>query len=122
MLRVRISNSALVFTVAALDIADHILSSRTSKRSFHGTGISRVQFFTKENEGISREIPMCLPTLLSQKASLLESFTCVPKIYFNKMSSFPDLLTSTTKFCGIVKPAKAKENGWIECVLSFTSS
>ena len=62
---------------------------------------------------------MSPPTLSSHKASLPESFTCVPTIYFNQMPSIPDLLTSTTKFTGYTKPAKAKENSWIEHDLSL---
>ena len=70
-----------IFTVAALDNIDHYPSSTTAKGSFHGTGISLIQFPTKENEGTSRGISMCLPILSSQKVSLPVSFTCVPAIY-----------------------------------------
>ena len=103
-----------IFTVAALDNIDHNPSSTTAKGSFHGTGISLMQFPTKDNEGTSRGISMCLPTLSSQKVSLPESFTCVPATYLNQVPSVPDLLTSTTEFRDNLEPAKAKENCWIE--------
>ena len=106
-----------IFTVAALDNIDHNPSSTTAKGSFHGTGISLMQFPTKDNEGTSRGISMCLPTLSSQKVSLPESFTCVPATYLNQVPSIPDLLTSTTEFRDNLEPAKAKEKCWIEHAL-----
>ena len=106
-----------ISTVAALDNIDHNPSSTTAKGSFHETGISLIQFPTKENEGTSRGIYMCLPILSSQKVSLPESFTCVPAIYLDQMPFVPDLLTSTTEFSGNLEPAKAKENCWIEHAL-----
>ena len=58
-----------IFTVAALDNIDHYPSSATAKGSFHGTGISLIQFPTKENEGTSRGISVSANTIITESKS-----------------------------------------------------
>ena len=45
-----------LFTVGAIDNLDYNPSSTTSQSSFHGTGISLIQFPTKDNPGIDRPL------------------------------------------------------------------
>ena len=69
-----------IFVAGALDNIDHNPSSTTAQSSFHGTGISIIQFPTKDNIGICRE-PLALGREVTMKEALLtQSYTTVPAV------------------------------------------
>ena len=68
-----------LFVAGALDNIDHNPSSTTAQSSFHGTGISIIQFPTHDNIGICRE-PLTLAKESTEKEPQLPpSYTTVPQ-------------------------------------------
>lgn len=101
-----------LFTVGALDNIDHNPTSTTAEGSFHGTGISVIQFPTQETAGISREVCAYEAYKSSkQKPSLPESYTNVQVIQVNESTKVPEVTTTEVK--GNVEHAKKKEQEWI---------
>ncbi|MES9881369.1 MAG: hypothetical protein ABW185_10860, partial [Sedimenticola sp.] len=71
-----------LFVVGAMDNIDHNPSSTTALSSFHGTGISIVQFPTAENNGTPQE-PASISAIVSDKLVLPDSYSTVPAVELN---------------------------------------
>ena len=104
-----------IFTVGALDNIDHNPSSTTAEGSLHGTGISIMQFPTKENGGTCREAPYARISNSKQKPTLPDTFTYVPPIQLNDATTVP-FVTSTSACTAEtrIEQAMAKEKDWIK--------
>ena len=72
-----------IFTVGALGNLDYNPSSTTAQGSFHGTGISIIQFPTEENQGLCRGATYGSDKS-GQKPSLPESFTMQCTCYIHE--------------------------------------
>jgi len=101
-----------IFSVGALDNIDHNPSSTTSQSSFHGTGISILQFPTEDNPGEHRP-PIVLPPTGNQRQFIPESYATVPAVALTPSSvEVPEcnMKTSTSRLAD----AKTQENCWME--------
>lgn len=71
-----------IFTVGVIDNIDHNLSSTTAEGSFHGTGLSLLQFPTADNPGESRP-PIRIPPENTVTPPLPDSYSIVPDVVCN---------------------------------------
>jgi len=101
-----------MLSVGALDNIDHNPSSTTSQSSFHGMGISILQFPTEDNPGEHRP-PIVLPPTGNQRQFIPESYATVPAVALTPSSvEVPEcnMKTSTSRLAD----AKTQENCWME--------
>ena len=73
-----------LYTVAALDDLDYDPSSTTAIGSFHGTGISIIQFPTSENPGIACQLQS---SMKGDVISLPDEYRIVPALFLNSKST-----------------------------------
>ena len=98
-----------LYTVAALDNLDYDPSSTTAIGSFHGTGISIIQFPTAENPGIARQLQS---SMKGDVISLPDEYRIVPALFLNfKSTLVPECLMKETR--GFVQKAQDDEAAWI---------
>ncbi len=108
-----------IFVAGALDNIDHNPSSTTAQSSFHGTGISIIQFPTKDNMGICRE-PLSLGREIAMKEPLLpQSYTTVPAVALNAAStSVPERECQSFNGDTLCR-AKLREESWLKKVMDL---
>ena len=103
-----------IFTVGALDNLDHNPSSATARDSFHGTGISLVQFPSSSSTGDQNQLT--LPSTSTPKNHQLpDNYTTVPVFELAKASV--DILKPPNRIAtisGHYRRRKNKENCWLE--------
>ena len=101
-----------LFTVGALDNLDHNPTSTTSQSSFHGTGISLLQFPTANKPGECRT-PVTITPSGSTRYVLPESYSTVAAVAITNSSiSVPKCDMKPAKKC--LDQAKLEENEWVE--------
>ena len=66
-----------IFTVAAVDNIDHYPSSATARDSFHGTGISLMQFPSEQHDGTP-----CVP-VIDENSEKTKRIQALPAAYTN---------------------------------------
>lgn len=105
-----------IFVAGALDDIDHNPSSTTSQSSFHGMGISILQFPTLDNPGICRQ-PVTLKKETTMEPQLPHSYITVLVVALNSatttVSKKNDPSFSDTS---ILCRAKLREEGWLKNV------
>ena len=107
-----------IFVAGALDNIDHNPSSTTAQSSFHGTGISIIQFPTKDNMGICREPPTLVREGTVMEPLLPPSYTTVPAVALNPAStSVPE--RTCRSYNGTLCRAKLREEGWLRKVMEL---
>lgn len=107
-----------VFTVGVVDNIDHNPSSTTSSDSFHGTGISLIQYNGSEDDGQQQPVPLFDPKGTSKGIPPLpEKYTTVLPANVPATEKFvlksdgphkPTILTEVSMF--------KDEHSWLECV------
>lgn len=109
-----------LFCVGALDNIDYNPSSTTSQGSFHGSGISVIQFPSKSNPGTLRPSNPAPPVSRTDRASLPESFTIVDAVQLKPSSTnIPESNIVHVPVEGKLTKAKKSEEEWIEHATSF---
>lgn len=101
-----------IFTIGALDNIDHNLSSTTAQNSFHGTGISVIQFPTEERPGVSRDTSSLRESSEMKVACLPDSYSVVPAVSKPPSTVYLPVAT-TTEVTGQITDAIVKEDNWI---------
>src|SRR6218665_1375665 len=105
-----------LFLVVALDNIDHNPSSTTTHSSFHGSGISIIQFPTVNNQGICREALELYTDSDSQKFVLPDSFAVVHAVSLNVTKA--DVPAARfEEISGSLNGALAEEDFWIKHML-----
>ena len=106
-----------LFTVGAIDNLDYNPSSTTSQSSFHGTGISLIQFPTKDNPGIDRPLKS-LPQSTDRKYNLPGSYEIVPAVALRPNDvTVPILNCNTEQRQSHFDEAFAKQKSWVSHAL-----
>ena len=94
-----------LYIVAALDNLDYDPTSTTAIGSFHGTGISIIQFLTNENLGISRQL---LSFAEGDVLSLPDEYRIVPARFLeSKGALVPESMMKENK--GSLQTAQKEE-------------
>ena len=102
-----------IFVSGALDNIDHNPSSSTAQSSFHGTGISIVQFPKENKVGNFRDVLPFQTNLTALKQEVPQSYATVPAVALNNLSaSVPQ--RSCKDFGGLLQRAKIREDGWLD--------
>ena len=82
------------------------MSSNTTQSSFHGTGISFVQFPKFNELGNCRDI-FCF------QENDVRSYAIIPAVVLNHLiASVP--MVSCQEYCGLLEGAKIREDSWLE--------
>ena len=102
--------------LAALDNLDYNPSSSTAQGSFHGTGISIIQFQENGNQGIPQQIDSQSSQLSS--LSLPSTYTTVPAISI-KQADIKVPKTVTSEIHGNITEALESEKNWTQHGLSL---
>ena len=106
-----------LFTVGAIDNLDYNPSSTTSQSSFHGMGISLIQFPTKDNPGIDRPLKS-LPQSTDRKYNLPGSYEIVPAVALRPNDvTVPILNCNTEQRQSHFDEAFAKQKSWVSHAL-----
>jgi hypothetical protein len=106
-----------LFTVGAQDNLDHNPSSTTAQSSFHGTGISLLQFPTKRNPGELRP-SIAFPSNGTQNHSLPDDYATVPAVAL-KTSDVAVPVCHIEPYNSCLNEAKKLEESWLKSSLDL---
>ena len=110
-----------VFTCSAVDNIDHNPSSRTAKDSFHGTGISLMQFPTSERPGVQRErVQQDIPRQ-SKILPLPQSYTLVHPVTKTLEPVVPTKACPINLDKSIIDVSMRKEHDWLSHLSEMVS-
>ena len=110
-----------VFTCSAVDNIDHNPSSRTAKDSFHGTGISLMQFPTSERPGVQRErVQQDIPRQ-SKILPLPQSYTLVHPVTKTLEPVVPTKACPINPDKSIIDVSMRKEHDWLSHLSEMVS-
>lgn len=99
-----------LYTVAALDNLDYDPSSTTAIGSFHGTGISIIQFPTADNPGASRQLTSVAE---GDVIALPEEYRIVPALFLKATGTLiPESLMKENG--GSLEKAQDEEQFWLK--------
>ena len=108
-----------IFTAGMVDNIDHNPSSRTAKDSFHGTGVSIVQFPTSDNPGMDRNIKIIDPDIPKMKdiMQLPDSYTeIVPFALYDDGVKVPLVNRPVVPGADSMVASREKEEQWLKKV------
>ena len=89
------------------------MSSSTAQSSFHGTGISIVQFPKFNELGNCRDIFCFQENDVTLKQELLRSYAIIPAVVLNHLAASVPMV-SCQEYCGLLEGAKIREDSWLE--------
>ena len=108
-----------LYTVAALDNIDYNPSSTTAIGSFHGTGISIIQFPTRENPGISRQIQF---TEKTDVIALPDEYRIVPAVFLKSTTETVIPESRMRQYKGMFEKALSEEQLWLDYAMEMMDS